>query len=185
MPAKAQQKGKGSVHTIDSLAVHFGIKDMGTKTQPQPHRVVTTDDEYYSYVNGDLWDDGSDPLKFWEACRLFPSPAPSSNLLVTKQSKRKAYPTIFAIAMDYLPIQASAVPCERMLKYDYKECYLTFTEGTKLDQRDLLEDEPEELDCDSGGALVLHQEEAIDALIASASQEEGNQLQADIILADI
>ncbi|KAI6006401.1 hypothetical protein EDC04DRAFT_2907866 [Pisolithus marmoratus] len=174
MPAKAQQKGKGSVHTINSLVAHFGIKDMGTKTQPQPHRVVTTDDEYYSYVNGDLWDDGLDPLKFWEACKLFPSPAPSSNLLVTKQSKRKAYPTIFAIAMDYLPIQASA-----------KKSCLTFTEGTKLDQRDLLEDEPEELDCDSGGALVLHQEEAIDALIASASQEEGNQLQADIILADI
>ncbi|KAI5991336.1 hypothetical protein EDC04DRAFT_2587499 [Pisolithus marmoratus] len=61
--------------------------------------------------------------------------------------------------MDYLPIQASAVPCERifsssaetdtkkwnhisptlmevlqMLKYDYKKFQLTFTEGTKLNQ---------------------------------------------------
>ncbi|KAI5991337.1 hypothetical protein EDC04DRAFT_2911577 [Pisolithus marmoratus] len=96
MPAKAQQKGKGSVHTIDSLTAHFGIKDMGTKMQPQPLKVVTPDDEYYSYINGDLWDDGLDPLKFWEAGGLFPSPVLSSSLLVTKQSKRKAYPTIFA-----------------------------------------------------------------------------------------
>ncbi|KIK13481.1 hypothetical protein PISMIDRAFT_17949 [Pisolithus microcarpus 441] len=128
---------------------------------------------------------------------------------MTKQSKRKTFPTIFAIAMDYLPIQASAVPCEQvfsssaetdtkkqnhisptlmealqMLKYDYKKSHLTFTEGTKLHQHDLLDDEPEELDCDSGGALVLHQEEAVDTLTESASQEEGNQLQADIILVD-
>ncbi|KIK23197.1 hypothetical protein PISMIDRAFT_11094 [Pisolithus microcarpus 441] len=137
MPISALKQGKGSVHTIDSLAVHFGIKDMGTKTQPQPQREVTPDDEYYTYVNGDLWDDGSDPLKFWE-----------------------------------------------MLKYDYKKSRLTFTEGTKLHQHDLLDDEPEELDCDSGGALVLHQEEAVDTLIESASQEEVDQLQADIILVD-
>ncbi|KIK25380.1 hypothetical protein PISMIDRAFT_9605 [Pisolithus microcarpus 441] len=116
---------------------------------------------------------------------------------MTKQSKRKMFPTIFAIAMDYLPIQASAIPCEQvfsssaetdtkkwdrisptptealqMLKYDYIKRHLTFTEGTKLNQHDLLEDEPEELDCDSGGALVLH------------SQEEGDLLQADIILVD-
>ncbi|KIK16439.1 hypothetical protein PISMIDRAFT_113345, partial [Pisolithus microcarpus 441] len=84
MPISAQKQGKGSVHTIDSLAAHFGIKDMGTKTQPQPQREVMPDNEYYTYVNGDLWDDGSDPLKFWE---------------------RKTFPTIFAIAMDYLPHQ--------------------------------------------------------------------------------
>lgn len=30
------------------------------------------------------------------------------------QSKRKQFPTIFHVAMDYLPIQASSVPCERV-----------------------------------------------------------------------
>jgi hypothetical protein len=30
------------------------------------------------------------------------------------QVNRGEYPTLFAIAMDYLPIQASAVPCERV-----------------------------------------------------------------------
>ncbi|KAF8833291.1 hypothetical protein BDN67DRAFT_859400, partial [Paxillus ammoniavirescens] len=69
---------------------------------------------------------------------------------------------IFAIALDHLPIQASAVPCERifsssaetdtkkcnrispmlmealqMLKYDFKKCRLNFTDRMKLDQCDL------------------------------------------------
>jgi hypothetical protein len=33
--------------------------------------------------------------------------------LMAMQMSRNQYPTFFKIAMDYLPIQASAVPCER------------------------------------------------------------------------
>ena len=32
----------------------------------------------------------------------------------SSQVNSSAYPTLFAIAMDYLPIQASSVPCEHM-----------------------------------------------------------------------
>lgn len=71
--------------------------------------------------------------------------------------------------MDYLPIQASSVPCERvfssssetdtkkrnrlsvtlmealqMLKYDFKKQQLNFTMGLELSQHDLLDDEPDE-----------------------------------------
>jgi hypothetical protein len=35
-------------------------------------------------------------------------------LINCRQSNENTYPTIFRIAMDYLPIQASAVPCERV-----------------------------------------------------------------------
>lgn len=110
------------------------------------------------------------------------------------QSKRQSYPTIFAIAgMDYLPIQASAVPCERvfsssaetdtakrnrtspilfealqMLKYDFRKRRLTFAQGTNLNQRILLEDEPDEPGLDAG-RLGPH-EQAIDDVINSASK---------------
>jgi hypothetical protein len=70
-----------------------------------------------------------------------------------------AYPTLFAMAMDYLPIQASAVSCERvfsssinpelmeslqMLKYHLKKEYLNFTEDWALKEKELIEDAPEE-----------------------------------------
>lgn len=79
-----------------------------------------------------------------------------------------AYPTLFAMAMDYLPIQTSAVSCERvflssaktdtkkrncinpelmeslqMLKYHLKKEYLNFTEDWALKEKELIEDAPE------------------------------------------
>lgn len=36
------------------------------------------------------------------------------SLLMYEQENRFRYPTIFHLALDILPIQASAVPCERM-----------------------------------------------------------------------
>ncbi|KIJ10079.1 hypothetical protein PAXINDRAFT_86563, partial [Paxillus involutus ATCC 200175] len=186
--ATTQQKGKAPAHTIDSLAAHFGIKDMGIRQRgPRSQTTVTSDEEYRAYINGDLWEEDSDPLKFWE-------------------SKRKSYPTIFAIALDHLPIQASAVPCEQifsssaetdtkkrnrisptlmealqMLKYDFKKCRLNFTDGMKLDQCDLLKDEPNEPELSADGAR-LAQDEAVDAIIGCAGREEGNQVATDIII---
>ena len=80
-----------------------------------------------------------------------------------------AYPTLFAMAMDYLPIHASAVSCEQvfsssaetdmkkrncinpelmeslqMLKYHLKKEYLNFTEDWALKEKELIEDDPEE-----------------------------------------
>jgi hypothetical protein len=85
------------------------------------------------------------------------------------QTNRTTYPTIFAIAMDYLPIQASSVPCERvfsssaetdtkrrnrisplmmealqMLKFQLRKERLDFMTGWKTLREEMIDDDPEE-----------------------------------------
>ncbi|KIJ58550.1 hypothetical protein HYDPIDRAFT_102399, partial [Hydnomerulius pinastri MD-312] len=96
-------------------------------------------------------DRGTDSLSFWEM-----------NINV--------YPTLFAMAMDYLPVQGSAVPCEQifsssaetdtkkrnrikpvlmealqMLKFFYKKSRLNFTTGLVIEEKDLEEAGAEDL----------------------------------------
>jgi len=77
-------------------------------------------------------------------------------------------PTLFAMAMDYLPIQVSAVPCERifssstetdtkrrnhigplmmealqMLKFHLKKSHLNFTEAWVTPENQMTNDEPD------------------------------------------
>ncbi|KIK14506.1 hypothetical protein PISMIDRAFT_84486, partial [Pisolithus microcarpus 441] len=80
--------------SLDSLARLYGLDDM----ELGPSRrgaLQAVEKEYRMYVDGELVDGSMDPLRFWEV-------------------NRTRFPTIFAIAMDYLPIQASSVPCERV-----------------------------------------------------------------------
>src|SRR6267154_6224641 len=109
------------------------------------------------------------------------------------QMKRMEYPTIFRMAMDYLPIQASAVPCEhvfsssaetdtkkrnrispilmevlQMLKFHLKKERLDFTRGWITSQKLLLEDEPDEPVTIDGPVQVL------DSILRTIMQEEGD-----------
>lgn len=80
------------------------------------------------------------------------------------QAHEKTFPTLFRIAMDYLPVQASSVPCERIfsssaetdtkkrnrikpelmealqiLKFALKKERLHFTSGLLISETELLE----------------------------------------------
>ena len=85
------------------------------------------------------------------------------------QSNRLTHPTIFAITMDYLPIQASSVPCKRVfsssaetdtkrrnrinpdliealqvLKFQLKKERLNFMAGWSTEEKQMVDDNLEE-----------------------------------------
>jgi hypothetical protein len=104
------------------------------------------------------------------------------------------YPTLFAAAMDYLPIQASAVPCERvfslsgetatkrrncmkpdlmealqLLKFMRKKEQLNFTEGWQVDTKDLASDESSHIEL--GDLLTTDNGENADHILCESDGE--------------
>src|SRR6266704_1697694 len=90
-------------------------------------------------------------------------------LIGTIQINKAEFPTLFTMAMDYLPIQASSVPCERvfsssaetdtkrrnriscltmealqMLKFHLKKSHLNFMDGWVMSIKEMVSDDPEE-----------------------------------------
>src|SRR6267154_1998571 len=107
--------------------------------------------------------------------------------------KRKTYPTLFAIAMDYLPVQASTVSCEQvfsssaetdtkkwnrisetlmealqMLKYGLKKERLNFTQHFTTSQHDLPDDDPDE----PSGMQPNVSQDPTDDILATIALEE-------------
>jgi hypothetical protein len=191
------------VDTIASLAEHYGIKDMGVRQAECGAQSV--EQEYQSYVNGNLLEEGSDPLKFWEVCSHCPLQPTKRMLIRHSQMKRKTFPTIFRIAMDYLPIQASAVPCERifsssaetdtkkrnrisptlmealqMLKFHLKKDRLNFTKGWATSHQQLLEDEPDEPGTQNALPIQIVDDSYLDRALTAINQEEGHGIEDHI-----
>jgi len=88
--------GTGEMPRYMSFARQYGYNDnddmdIGGSNETKQ----TVEQEYHAYVTSPLSSKQTDILKFWEF-------------------NGDTFPTIFAMAMDYLPIQASAVPCERV-----------------------------------------------------------------------
>jgi hypothetical protein len=85
---------------------HMDIMMHGNKQE------TSVDQEYMLYITSPVTSPMTDLVSYWEVCiNNFPSLC--FVLLMATQTARSQYPTFFRMAMDYLPIQASAVPCER------------------------------------------------------------------------
>jgi hypothetical protein len=171
-----QSSGSGAkLPTFMSLAAKYGLDDdmnignSGTNEQ-------TVEQEYQAYITSPLSASASDIIKFWEVSNLLYLQILTDSLLgydcyLLFQMSSTVFPTIFAIAMDYLPIQASSVSCERvfsssaetdtkkrnrispllmealqMLKYHFKKERLNLTEHWSMSESELMDDDPEEED---------------------------------------
>jgi hypothetical protein len=155
-----------------TLASKYGLTDDDMDIGNPGANEQTVEQEYQAYITSPVSPKTVDIIKFWEASNR------SGLLVVTNtdglfQMSSTVFPTLFAMAMDYLPIQASAVSCERvfsssagtdtkkrnrispllmealqMLKYHLKKEKLNFTEGLLLSEEDkekeLIEDTAEE-----------------------------------------
>lgn len=75
-----------------TLGARYGLTNMAIQETEQ--RAQSIDQEYNAYVTSSLTHANTNPLAFWEL-------------------ERERFPTIFRMAMDYLPVQPSSVPCER------------------------------------------------------------------------
>lgn len=88
----------------------YGLTDMDIISREQSQ--ATIEDEYSSYVTTPVNRAPVNLVSYWEVCSIalsFVSVLFSS----APQMAKSQHPTFFEMAMDYLPIQASAVPCER------------------------------------------------------------------------
>ncbi|KIL54972.1 hypothetical protein M378DRAFT_18367 [Amanita muscaria Koide BX008] len=87
-PAAPAKSMKAAIPSRFKLELDYPLPRLGGTSS-------TVEDEYRKYTMGGLSSENMDMLTFWEA-------------------NKTEFPTLFAIAMDYLPIQASSVPCERV-----------------------------------------------------------------------
>jgi hypothetical protein len=103
--ASPQSAHLGQPRTFMILGARYGLSNMVMQAEEPGAQLI--DPEYNAYVTCNLAHINTNPLVFWEL-------------------EQEQYPTIFRMAMDYLPVQPSSVPCERAFSSsgltDTKQC---------------------------------------------------------------
>ncbi|KAF8498973.1 hypothetical protein F5888DRAFT_1802387 [Russula emetica] len=99
---------------VSVAPTRFKVQDSVYKKK-STRNVSSVDVEFQKYVSGPISSEETNILRFWEANRL-------------------ELPTLFSIAMDYLPIQATPILMEalQMLKYSLKKERLNFMNGWSI-----------------------------------------------------
>lgn len=145
----------------------FIIQDSVYNAKPTRDK-PTPEAEFKKYISSPLSSDKTDILQFWEVSvpitvwPLWHYHASDNAGVSIEQANSSEFPTLFTIAMDYLPIQATSVPCERvfssakdtdtakrnridprllemlqMLKFSLKKDRLNFMHGWETSEGDL------------------------------------------------
>jgi hAT family C-terminal dimerisation region len=158
----SQHPNRPTVHPT-KLASRYRLPTM--HAQRPASSVQTVEQELAAYTTSPCSPEGTDPLSFWAVSRASHGDLKTYRYCYVLQVSRSTYPTLYRIAMDHLPIQASAVPCERvfssssetmtkrrnrispillealqMLKFFFKKERLNFTKGWGTLQSEMLVD---------------------------------------------
>ncbi|KIM83096.1 hypothetical protein PILCRDRAFT_69854, partial [Piloderma croceum F 1598] len=163
---------------FQSLAQRYGLGTDMNFASPNSSDDQSIDQEYQSFITAPFSAQGTNTLKFWESSQL-------------------TYPTFFDMALDFLPIQASTVPSERvfsssaetdtkkrnrinpvlmealqMLKFALKKACLNFTDGWITPEMIMREREPEE---DLLAALLgANGEDVLDRIIQDFGDDDSD-----------
>ena len=177
-----------------SLAEQYGLTDMQFGTLEDIDG-QTLEQEYQSYITAALSKQGTDMLKFWEVGNLSITSLIYS--YTVQQLSESMQPTFFGMSLNFIPIQASAVPSEcvfsssgetdtkkrnrinpvlmealQMLKFALKQSCLNFTEGWATPQSMLQDEEPDSAKDLLSDLLGLNSEDAIDEIIQEFGDDD-------------
>ena len=169
-----------SVEAWQTLDTQYGLDDM-FETVEESGELAMVNEEYEAYVKGPLSKLGTNLLQFWSM-------------------SDSSFPTIYSIAMDYLPIQASSVPSEQvfsssaktdthkrnrihpllmealqMLKFGLKKSRLNFMTGWAVNEASMMDVEEEVVDL-LGALFEGDKENAFDALIAAMGKGDDRDM---------
>ncbi|KAG1782087.1 ribonuclease H-like domain-containing protein [Suillus placidus] len=141
---------------------HYGLPAVHAHGPHHHESGQTVDQEFTSYATATLSPRGTDILTFWNA-------------------SQSMFPTIFSIAMDYAPVQASAVPCKRMVKFFLKKEWLNFTKGWAASQWDM---EHRVVYNRGSNELLTSTNSTNDALLRAIAEEECDNIEDTAIIYD-
>lgn len=114
-PTPPGDRSDPSIPSIERLGMTYGLDeedDVEWSDAIQDNEVRSVEQEFQAYVTESRSLE-SDILQYWKVSTLVQS---LCHLLmnVIPQLRQTSFPTLYAMAMDYLPIQASSVSCERV-----------------------------------------------------------------------